>query len=849
MKNTSQPSWIEPKSLAPWIRTNLTARYLGGLGLLALLMISSEIYVQNILQQYEAIHEVSNVLYNRIQTDRWMFRTLEQIDAATTKADRIREIREFGNILNALEDNRKKLIHAAKQVNNLPLGTYLDKITIDQAALSRALDDLFRSLDYPDATRRSILEIVTEAQNNSAQSADLLSSLRNYSTQRLNRLRNVERAIFLFILLTLALEALFVFRPAVRTLSESVARLEKTQNELSFEKNKAEQAAGIRSEFIGRMSHEIRNPMNTVLGMAELLNETPLSAEQAKFVQVMKRSGKTLLDFMNDILDFSKLGAGEIDFEKREVNLLMLIEAVSDLISPQAFERGIEFFLDIDPGIPRRLWGDRRRIQQVLINLLQNALKFTDRGFISLKVEFDPGTEFLTFSVIDTGIGIPEEAKSKVFDSFYQVSTGRRRKAGGAGLGLSISKMLVEKMGGSIGVESEFGKGSTFFFKLKPEFVTFSNTVEFSSDIRRQVWVNLRNPLVAKPVIRYLNSIAWASDVVHDPSKVDLILTDDIELAKRHRDRSIVAVPIAGAEETIQNCKLARLQMIFLPIKPSELEEILRGETKRDNIERARSQLILETHKPLKGRLLIVDDSPDNHFVLKAFVGKENFRIDSAYNGQEAVDLIRSGCVYDVILMDVQMPVLDGYEATRIIRKIERERHLNPTPIVIVTALDDEAERELAHVSGCTDRLVKPVSQASLVSVIRSALKAKTDDTIVHFLKKKTEETAMSDLSEVHADLRKLIPGYIANRSQEIEQMIQWQKQRDFERIQASAHKIRGNAATFGFARLGKLAEEIESHCKVRNYDPIQMLLVEMKQELETTGSALKKELDSQIIT
>jgi len=390
--------------------------------------------------------------------------------------------------------------------------------------------------------------------------------------------------------------------------------------ELAVANERLHKMSEYKSEFLAFMSHEIRTPMNAILGMADLLWETDLTEEQRQYVQVFRSSGENLLNLINDILDISKVEAGQLTIEAVDFDLEEALEKLCDIMAIRANAKGIKLACHIAPEVPAHLIGDPLRIRQILINLIGNAIKFTEKGEVAVTVKSEKlevkNKEEITlhFFVSDTGIGIPPEKIVNIFEKFTQADSSTTRKYGGTGLGLTISKKLAEMMGGDIWVESKSGKGSIFHFTIK--------------------------------------------------------------LVVQHENFSIRK----AAGESIA-------------IKPTAIADL----------------------PPLN--ILLVDDSQDNILLIQSYLKKTQHKIDIAENGEIAVEKFKSGS-YDIVLMDMQMPVMDGYTAAKAIRKFESEKRASATPIIALTAYALKEDTQKSIDAGCTAHLTKPIKKAKLLEVL-----------------------------------------------------------------------------------------------------------------------------------
>jgi two-component system, sensor histidine kinase and response regulator len=561
------------------------------------------------------------------------------------------------------------------------------------------------------------------------------------------------------------------------TFTRNIADLKETQCQLIEAREAALAASRAKSEFLSSMSHEIRTPMNAVLGMAELLQESELADEQRRYLEVMIANGNALLDLINSILDLAKIETGRLQIENTDFDLTDLIEKTISTFGVRAHGKGLELAARIEPGVPDRLIGDPLRLRQILINLLGNAVKFTEIGQIVLTVANNPESNCLgdlIFKVADTGIGIAPDKLGQIFSNFTQADSSTTRKYGGSGLGLAIVKRLTEVMGGLITVRSELGKGSTFSFSarfgLAPRVL--SPTRQFVPSLAGyQVLIvddNQVNRLIAREMIAScgaeIEEAASAEEALDAVSRAgarpfQIILLDmrmpemdGLEVARRIREANLPTEPLVLMLSSDDlKPQVARLKEIGLDaylVKPITRKELF-GAINRVLLEtgRCRSDGIAERHtaKALRGkgnrpmRILLAEDSPDNRLVFQAYLHREAHQIDFAQNGQIAVDKFITH-PYDLVFMDMQMPELDGFEATRIIREWENGQGLRPVPIIALSAsaLDEDVKRSLA--AGCSAHIAKPVKKQTILNAIAATTRRASDER-----QSAVEATAFSD--------------------------------------------------------------------------------------------------------
>lgn len=498
--------------------------------------------------------------------------------------------------------------------------------------------------------------------------------------------------------------------------------LHESNEQLAEERQRAEQASQTKSDFLACMSHEIRTPMNAICGMADLLWETPLSRQQREYVRVFRENSERLLNLINDILDLSKVEAGHVDLEDTDFDLIALLDQTIDLLGPLARRKGLDLVYTIKDEVPTTLGGDPDRLKQVLVNLVGNAIKFTESGEIKVLVERDPGggeaPGSLRFQISDTGPGISPDQVGKIFEPFAQADVSMARKAGGTGLGLAITKRLIEFMGGTIWVESLQGSGTTFYFRVR-----------FNVQPGRQPSARRANQS---------NTRAFIAD--------------------KHATNPYIRAAKPTAAQTI--------------------------------------------------KVLVADDSEDNRFLMKEYLDSEGFEVDFAENGLEAVQKATTR-KYDLILMDVQMPQKDGYTATREIRAWEAEHGLLRVPIITVTAHAFKGEETRSFRAGSSAYLAKPISKGKLMAEIERANQSRIS----------SRKSAPVQLSP---GIQARVPAYLDRRREDVRRIPDLLQEDNFEAIRVLGHDLKGTGAGYGFPELGDLGAEIEKAAKAQDRARIQ---------------------------
>jgi len=621
-----------------------------------------------------------------------------------------------------------------------------------------------------------------------------------------------------------------------KQLVEEIEKRKKIEQELIKAKEEAEIASKAKSDFLARMSHEIRTPLTGIVGFVDLLSQTELNELQKRYIEIIKNSIQSLINIVNDILDMAKIEEGKYELGYTNVNSYIELDRMIKVFAPEAKQKKLNYIYTLDPKLSECLTFPVQAIRQILYNLISNAIKFTEKGKIEVKIEViedKENTQVLKFEVKDTGIGIPKEKLKEIFDKFSQIYRDKETKYSGTGLGLSIASSLVKMLGGKLKVKSKVGEGSVFYFTA--EFNKCVPEVSISELFRlKNVFVEETDDDRSKKLVQLLNF--WKIPYYHlkldqvegSEKRFDIVIFFNTHNLKKFFDickhcKKFILI----SEEPV---KIEDEKVIVSPFHPSELyETLLKTIGIEEKSEKERIQ------KKFKAKILVAEDNEINRTLIEELLKKYGVEFDIVENGLIAIDKIKKN-KYDFVLMDISMPVMDGETATKVIKK-----EYPNIPVIALTAHSFPGEKERLLNFGFDDYIFKPILSIDLekvlekyakVILVEPEYKEKTiDESDISKEKISFIEKAKFELRLSEDVLKKLMDKFFETLPLRIEELERFLKEKNYKELAKSAHNLKGSSGSLRLETLYSLSKEIEEKAKMGEIENYLELFTKFKEE------------------
>jgi|GEM_PF-3037691 len=812
---------------------NLTNRYLLGLGCVAFVVCIAQFLEQlSFHLQYRSFSQIRLIDEQRNSSLEFS-RSLQQLKLNARPAVQLDRRKIAEDAFEKIKARHEKLSAEGGLVsyslgNRSSLDVYLAQTASSVNAMKSQLKVLSDQVNSGSQRRIALAaEALLQSEYSYRSTLDQLVTFYGKGIDtRIRNARLLGMVTTLLVITLLGFVGLYVIRPAVRQLFEAVEA---------------------RSKFLGRMGNEIRNPMNSILGMTRLVQDTKLTEQQRHYIRVLASSSNSLMSLLNNLIDYSRISSGKVMLEYCETEVLNAVQDCIDLVTYKADRKEVDILLNVDLGTSLRVTTDPLLLQQILVNLLENAVRFTDKGkvVVSLWQTRDFGRSRLHFSVSDTGIGINPDKLTEIFEYFQQEDPSILRKYGGSGLGLGICLELVKLTGGQIDVQSQKGKGSVFHFFLpvnryseetfEDVFATHAMNgrralvMENSSD-RRAKLTGYLHQYGGEGVILEASDAGkgeefWVRYFLENPFDAYIInfehyskLIGYLQTAQERAGVNLLGRVLVLIRSTLPSARILRLNSIgvktfcYIPVKPVEFLGAVDLVLKNSDAlpERQVSDKPLTQFELSRSvSALVVDDSRDNQFLMKSYLEKHASHMVIADNGAEALEKFKQNS-FDIVFMDLMMPELDGFEATRQMRAWEAAKGRVGVPIVAVSAHTGKEEVDKCRVSGFTAHLSKPLDLSELQSFMGKI-----------FGEKVTADRPDSKNSDAElawqTKLKEYLPNYYRQRGEDLKVLRAAIAANDWTKLVFIGHKIKGSAATYGFPELGQACAELEKFAQENN--------------------------------